>query len=107
MSTARLILLLAAVGAITYLFRYSMIGIFANRNLPVWLRDLCRYIAPASFAALTASALFVPGGQVVAALDAPKPWAALVAVMVAWRTGNVFATIGVGMASLYLLKLVL
>jgi branched-subunit amino acid transport protein len=41
------------------------------------------------------------------ALAAPKPWAALVAAVVAWRTGNVLATIAVGMAALYLFKAVL
>lgn len=102
-----MVLLLTAVGVATYLFRYSMIGLFANRNLPTWLREMCRYIAPASFAALTVSALFVNGGQVSIVLDAPKPWAALIAAIVAWRTGNVFATIGVGMAALYTLKLFL
>jgi len=105
MSTFALLALLVAVGAVTYLFRYSMIGLFANRHLPGWLRVLCGYIAPASFAALTVSALFVQGGQVTLSLDTPKPWAALVAAIVAWRTGNVFATIGVGMAALYTFKL--
>ncbi|MDD2604378.1 MAG: AzlD domain-containing protein [Desulfobacterales bacterium] len=105
MSTASMILLLMVVGGATYLFRYSMIGLFANRNLPTWLKEMCSYIAPASFAALTVSALFIHGGEVSFALDAPKPWAALIAAVVAWRTGSVFATIGVGMASMYLLKL--
>ena len=105
MSTFALLVLLAAVGIATYFFRYSMIGLFANRQLPQWLRELCSFIAPASFAALTVSALFVNGGQVALSLDTPKPWAALVAVIVAWRTGNVFATIGVGMATLYGLKM--
>ena len=45
------------------------------------------------------------GGEVVFAFDTPRPWAALVAVLVAWRTRNVLATIGAGMAALYLLKL--
>jgi branched-subunit amino acid transport protein len=104
MSTASMILLLTAVGGATYLFRYSMIGLFANRELPAWLREMCGYIAPASFAALTVSALFIDGGQVSVDLGAPKPWAALIAAIVAWRTGNVFATIGAGMVALYLLK---
>ena len=43
--------------------------------------------------------------EVVLALDTPRPWAALVAALVAWRSGNVFATIGAGMAALHLLKL--
>ena len=104
MSTTTLLLLLALVGGLTYLYRYAMIGLFASRSLPAWLHALCRHIA-ASFAALTASALFVAGGEVVFAFDTPRPWAALVAVLVAWRTRNVLATIGAGMAALYLLKL--
>lgn len=55
------------------------------------------------FAALTASELFVHGGEVVLALPR-RPWAALVAALVAWRTGNVLATIGAGMAALYLFR---
>ena len=105
MSTTALLLLLVLVGLLTYLYRYAMIGLFASRSLPAWLHALCRHIAPASFAALAASALFVAGGEVVFAFDTPRPWAALVAVLVAWRTRNVLATIGAGMAALYLLKL--
>ncbi|NLF53668.1 MAG: AzlD domain-containing protein, partial [Thauera phenolivorans] len=49
--------------------------------------------------------LFVAGGEVTIALDGPRPWAALVAAAVAWRSRSVFATIGAGMATLYLLKI--
>lgn len=105
MSTAALLGLFAAVGALTFLYRYSMIGLLAGRSLPPWMLALCRYIAPASFAALTTSALFVSGGEVVLALDSPRPWAALLATLVAWRSGSVLATILAGMAALYLLKL--
>ncbi len=105
MSTAALLGLLVAVGLLTFLYRYSMIGLLAGRNLPAWLHALCRHIAPASFAALTASALFVTGGEVVFRLDSPRLWAALLATLVAWGSGNVFATIATGMAALHLLKL--
>lgn len=60
----------------------------------------------ASFAALAASELFIQAGEVACA-GRPQPWAALVAALVAWRTGNVLATIAVGMAALYLLKALL
>ena len=105
MRTASLVLLLLLVGVLTYLYRYAMIGLFASRSLPGWLHALCRHIAPASFAALTASGLFVAGGEVVLAFDTPRPWAALVAVLVAWRTRSVLATIAAGMSALYLFKL--
>lgn len=104
MSATTLVLLLVFVGVLTFLYRYAMIGVFASRSLPGWLHALCRHIAPASFAALTASALFVSAGEVQFAFDTPRPWAALVAVTVAWRTRNVLATIGAGMAALYLLN---
>lgn len=104
MSTAALLALLVVIGLVTFVYRYAMIGLFAKRSLPGWLHALCRHIAPASFAALTAGELFIHGGEVVLALAAPKPWAALVAALVAWRTGNVLATIGAGMAALYLFK---
>jgi len=104
MSTGALIVLLVAVGVITFLYRYAMIGLFASRSLPAWLHALCRHIAPASFAALTASALFVHGGTLSIDLGAPKPWAALVAALVAWRTRSVLATITTGMAALSLFK---
>ena len=106
MSTAALLALLVVIGLVTFVYRYAMIGLFASRSLPGWLHALCRHIAPASFAALTASALFVAGGEVQFAFDSARPWAALVAVLVAWRTRNVLATIGAGMAALHLFKLV-
>lgn len=105
MNPGTLLALLAAVGVATFLFRYAMIGLFAGRELPPWLRALSSHIAPASFAALTASALFVHGGEVALMLDTPKPWAALVAALVAWHTRHVLTTIAAGMAALYLLKL--
>lgn len=105
MSNTAILLLVTGVGVVTFLYRYSMIGLFASGKLPGWLHALCRHIAPASFAALTATALFVDGGEVALALNAPKPWAALLAALVAWHTRNVIATIASGMLALTLLKL--
>lgn len=104
MSPGTLLALLLAVGIATFLCRYAMIGLLAGRELPPWLHAVSRHIAPASFAALTASALFVQNGNVVFIINAPKPWAALVAALVAWHTRHVLATIAAGMAALYLLK---
>lgn len=107
MNTLAMVALVFVVGAVTFFYRYAMIGLFAGNRLPGWLHVLCKYIAPASFAALTASALFIDGGAVSIALDTPRPWAALVAAGVAWRSGNVLATIATGMATLYALKFIL
>ncbi|NJA88783.1 AzlD domain-containing protein [Rhodocyclus tenuis] len=107
MSTVSLLLLLVGVGAVTFLYRYSMIGLFASRKLPDSVRELCRHIAPASFAALCASALFIQHGAVTLGFDSPRTWAALIAALVALHTRNVIATIITGMLALTLLKLIL
>lgn len=104
MGTLALLSLLLALGLVTFLYRYSMIGLLAGRRLPGWLHSICRNIAPASFAALTATSLFVQDGGPHLDLTQPKPWAALVAALVAWRSGSVLGTIAAGMATLALLK---
>ena len=104
MTDGILLALMVVVGAVTFLYRYAMIGMFAHRELPTWLEKLCWFVAPASFAALVTSTLFVSGQQVELDLASPRLWAAVVAAVVAWRTGHVFATIATGMGVLYLLK---
>ena len=68
-------------------------------NPPRWLHSLCRHIAPASFAALAASELFIHAAR----------WFRLAAPAVGGPGGggggapaNVLATIAVGMAALHL-----
>ena len=104
MGDAELLVLMLVVGGITFLYRYAMIGLFAHRELPPWLARLCQFVAPASFAALIASTLFVTGHDVHVDMSSPKLWAACVAGLVAWKTGNVLATIATGMVILYALK---
>ena len=104
MSDVELLVLMLMVGGITFLYRYAMIGLFVHRELPPWLARLCQFVAPASFAALIASTLFVTGHEVQLDVSSPKLWAACVAGVVAWKTGNVFATIATGMFTLYVLK---
>ena len=104
MSDAEVLALMLVVGGITFLYRYAMIGLFAHRALTPWLARLCQFVAPASFAALIATTLFVTGHEVHVEFSSPKLWAALVAGIVAWKSGNVFATIATGMGTLYLLK---
>lgn len=104
MSDVELLILMMVVGGITFLYRYAMIGWFAHHELPSWLARLCQFVAPASFAALIASTLFVTGHEVQVDISSPKLWAACVAGLIAWKTGNVLATIASGMCALYVLK---
>lgn len=106
MSASALLLTMAACGAVTFAIRLSFIA-FSHR-LPddPRLLALLRYVPPAVLGALIAPEIFAPGGELTAAIDNPRLWAALVALLVARLTRSVLATIASGMVALWLLQAV-
>ena len=103
--SAAIAILIIGIG--TYLERLSFIGIIGSRDLPEWALLPLRYVAPAVFAALVAPAVLLVDGE-LAVLPAtnPRTLAMMLALLVAWRTKSVAATIVVGMAALWLLQAV-
>lgn len=88
------------------------IGCFALRlsfiQLHGWLLEFppqveraLQYVPPAILAALVCSQLFVADGSVVTPVLDERVVAAGAAAAVAWRLGNMLATIGVGMGVLW------
>ena len=100
--------LLAAllVGAGTVALRASVL-VFAERlgEVPPRVREVLRMIPPAALAALVAPAVMRPGGAFE--LVSPESVAGLLALLVAWRTRSLLATILVGLVAVVLLGLVL
>ncbi|WP_051180016.1 AzlD domain-containing protein [Nocardia concava] len=108
MSTTALIAVLVGMTAVTY-------GI---RSLPLLLADRftisesvlhwMAYVPPAVLAALIAPSVFVPDAESHALnLDWANPLflTALPTLLVAWRTKNMYATVGTGVVVLALLRL--
>lgn len=90
-------------GAVTYATRASLLTLAHRaRDLPPWVRDGLRMIPPAALAALAAPAVLRPDGPLL--LWHPRPIAALLAALVAWRTRSVIATLLVGGLSLVALS---
>lgn len=103
--TALVAILIIGIG--TYLERLSFIGIIGERSVPEWAILPIRYVAPAVFAALVAPAVLLRDGDfVLLPADNPQALAMAVALLVAWRTRSVAATVVVGMAALWLLQAV-
>jgi branched-subunit amino acid transport protein len=103
MSSTTLTVMLAAAALGTFLMRASFLTLVPAEKLPRWAKRGLRYVPPAVLASLAVPA-FAPGTwppEGAAALV--RPAAALVALVVAWRVGNVFVTIGAGMATLWIL----
>ncbi len=102
MSAAVVILL---IGLGTYLERLSFIGIIGDRQIPDWALVPLRFVAPAVFAALVAPAVLVDEGSLeLSPRMNPAAVATLLALLVAWRTKSVAATIVVGMSAIWLLQ---
>lgn len=93
-----------AAGVVTLAARASFIVLPAGARLPPWLSRCLKYVAAAVLPALVLpDVLFrdLPPGH---AINLIRVIAALAAVAVALRTRNVFATLGAGMAVLWVLK---
>ncbi len=91
------------VGALNYLSRLSFIAFFARRSMPPLLERALRYVPAAMLTALVVPMVFdaTPQGLVP---HAPKIAAAVIATTVAWFKLGTLWTLGVGMASLWLLN---
>lgn len=89
---------IAAGALVTYSLR-AVFFVFAGRltAVPPLVREGLRMIPAAALAALVAPAVLRPAGDLV--LLGPRPLAAAIAAVVAWRTRNVAVTIAVGMVA--------
>ncbi len=95
-----LIVLGLAVGS--FLIRYSFIGFFANREMPLWLARSLQLMVPGIFAAIVFSGVVMVGGQVAGLTQWPRYVAAGLALIAAAATqGNMLVTVITGMVALH------
>jgi branched-subunit amino acid transport protein len=97
-------LTMALAGLVTFLIRYSFIGTAGRFTAPAWFRGMLRFVPIAALTALIWPDMLMPAGQLFVSLHNPRLLAGLVAGLVAWRSGNIFLTIGVGMVALWALQ---
>jgi branched-subunit amino acid transport protein len=98
-------IVVAAVGAGSFLFRISMLLVAARVGLPPVVERAAAHAVPVSFAALAAAAL---AEHVAAAGAVAAPAGAVaVAVVAVWRTGSPSVALAAGMPALWLLTAVL
>jgi branched-subunit amino acid transport protein len=97
---ARIWIVILAVGAGTFLIRFSFIGLVGDRALPPWAERMLRYVPVAVMPGLVAPLVVWPqatGGQP----DPARLLAALAALAVGAATRSVLGAIAAGMAVLY------
>jgi branched-subunit amino acid transport protein len=96
-------LLIVVIGVGTFLIRLSFLALLGRlQRIPDWGTRILRLIPAAVLAAIAAPALTHATGSFDLLTD--RFAAGVVAAVVAWKTGNVAATLGVGMGVLWLLQ---
>lgn len=92
------------MGLITYLIRLSLFLLPDRVVLPPWLLRALRYVPAAVLSAIIFPELFLPNGTLDISLGNERLLAGLVAIVIAWRTRNVFIIVTAGMIALWLLQ---
>ena len=101
MSTTLALGAVAVVAILTYAMRAGLILALADATLPPWLLRALRYVAPAVLTALVVSLVTDPDAP-NRGVTAAEVAGLLVAGSVAWRTGNLIATLVAGMGVFWL-----
>jgi branched-subunit amino acid transport protein len=92
------------MGLITFAIRFSLFLLPERVLLPPWLLKALRYVPAAVLSAIILPELLLPGGTLDVSLANERLLAGLLAVLIAWRTRNVFLTVIIGLAALWLLQ---
>jgi len=94
--------IILVIGIGTYLLRLSFIGIVGDRVMPEWALVPLRFVAPAVLAALIAPAVLLNDGALdVSPASNPRAIAALVALLLAWKTKSVPVVIAAGLITVW------
>jgi branched-subunit amino acid transport protein len=100
-------LTMIGVGILTFLTRFSFIALLERWQTPPIVQRALRFVPVAVLTAIIVPEVVLNTGSLNLSPANPRLLAALVAVLVAWRTKNIVWTILTGMAAFWLLRLVL
>lgn len=100
MAETWLIILLA--GLLTFGIRLSFIALLDRWQPPELFLRALRFVPPAVLSAIILPEMLLKDGQISLSAANPRLLAGILAILIAWRTRNIFLTIVAGMLALYL-----
>jgi branched-subunit amino acid transport protein len=95
------VVLVAGMAFVTFMIRYPVLALLGKMPMPEPILRALRYVPPAVLSAIIVPAVLMPNDEFKIANNAFLV-AALVAILVSWRTKSLLLTIVIGMASLWL-----
>lgn len=99
-------ILMIVIGGLTLVGRMSFLVLFGQREMPSWAMTALRYVPVTALTALAMPAVMLNDGAIDLSIN-PRILAALVAVLVAWKTKNILATITSGMIIFWMMRLLM
>ena len=96
--------IICAAGAVTLLARASFIVMPPETRVPAWLQRSLKFVAVAVLPAIVLPDVLFRDVQLGHSFNSYRVIAALVAMLMAWKTRSIFATLGAGMIALWLLQ---
>lgn len=97
--------IIIGMGLLTYALRVFPIVMLGRIEIPPLLIRALRFVLPAVLSALIVPALVRPAGPIDLSVGNVRLLAGGLAVLVAWRTRSMLLTIAIGMATLWILRL--
>jgi branched-subunit amino acid transport protein len=107
MGQTEILLTILGMGVVTYLPRLLPAWFLRGRELPPFVTAWLSYIPVAILAALLLPSLLVQDGMLNLGIKNLYVWAAVPAILVAWKKKSLFATVIVGMVVVALARLLL
>jgi branched-subunit amino acid transport protein len=104
MDQTTIFLTIVGMGVVTYLPRLLPVWVLSQRTLPPLVVAWLRFVPVAVLAALLLPGLVMPEERLDLSFNNLYVWAAIPAIVVAWRTRSFFGTVLVGMGLVALLR---
>lgn len=101
MTAANEALLILGMALVTFAVRYPVLVLVGKLPLPDPVLRALRYVPPAVLTAIIVPAVVMPAGTLDLSLSNSALIAAVIAVLVSWRTRNLLLTIVLGMLALW------
>lgn len=101
---SEIILIIIGMALVTFATRFGSVALFRQTGMPSWLERWLRHIPTAILTALIMPALVLPKGQIDLSVGNPYWIAGLVAVLAAYKTKSIMATLLLGMGTILTLR---
>ena len=99
--------LIIGMALVTFGIRYLLLAMASRIELPEWLKESLRFIAPAVLTAITVPAVLMPAGELAISLRNPYLISAIMAAAVGIYSKNVLITIVVGLSGFFIYQVLM